>query len=263
MMSIACLVLGLLLGTTIISSLSALMLEFQATSTERNQQLRAVQRYVRDSWVQPRTAYLVEKQLKERLWQVETRNMATLPCLELLSSKLRLELHFERCAPFLLSYGLFEMWTYISAAATRRFCMEAVQFQVLLPEDDLFLAATPASASYLLLNGGLRYMQVPGSSYVHETKEAIVDKPHSLLCEAALWSKWVHVGKAVATTLCKVLAVSVNILGQAVATDPVMQALTLEYGKRFHAKIIVAMPPREEWPTDLHVPASSFEELIT
>eukprot|EP00972_Heterocapsa_arctica_P003027 448752-Heterocapsa_arctica.AAC.1 len=81
-------------------------------------------------------------------------------------------------------------------------CQEHVDMQHLSPQDDLFLPGAKCDKAYYVVEGGVDYIQEPGTSPV---KDRTVQKigEGAWISAVALWCEWIHVGQAVAHTTTK------------------------------------------------------------
>merc|ERR1719336_3001176 len=83
------------------------------------------------------------------------------------------------------------------------------------------------------------------------------------MCEAALWSQWIHVGTLVGTKACHLLALSASGLLKVLHDHKFIGALTAQYGKNFHVRVTSAVPPHSPWPTDLKVHFTDVGDLLS
>eukprot|EP00971_Amphidinium_carterae_P019806 390240-Amphidinium_carterae.1 len=65
--NVLCLVFGLIFSSTLVSSLSATMVQFQMLRNGRAQKLRMLRQFLKDNNVDLDVSYLVQKQVKDRL----------------------------------------------------------------------------------------------------------------------------------------------------------------------------------------------------
>merc|ERR1711920_478330 len=86
--------------------------------------------------------------------------------------------------------------------------------------------------------------------------------PGTLLCEAALWTEWIHVGRAEATTACELLEIHGERLVESVGRDMIIMDIANEYCIHFHRRVMSAGPPHAAWPNDLDVPFSDYCDLV-
>jgi len=62
---------------------------------------------------------------------------------------------------------------------------------------------------------------------------------------------------------CEVMAINARkLLVEAVQHDDAIASIFKSYGRAFHKRLTDAKPPRSNWPNDLHVPFTDYEEII-
>ena len=83
------------------------------------------------------------------------------------------------------------------------------------------------------------------------------------ICEAALWSFWTHVGRMMAESMCQILCISVEGLDEIQTKHHFIARLTKCYGRSYHERILVSVPPHADWPDDLFVPFTDFSDLMS
>eukprot|EP00421_Protoceratium_reticulatum_P011917 CAMPEP_0168400402 /NCGR_PEP_ID=MMETSP0228-20121227/22580_1 /TAXON_ID=133427 /ORGANISM="Protoceratium reticulatum, Strain CCCM 535 (=CCMP 1889)" /LENGTH=422 /DNA_ID=CAMNT_0008413943 /DNA_START=91 /DNA_END=1356 /DNA_ORIENTATION=+ len=201
--NIVCLIFGMIIFTTLVSSLSAKMMHVKMQVQDQKRRLMVLRNFLRSSPVSSQLAVSVQKQAAERLrGNRRPLTLKEVPAIGLLSLYLRTELQLELCWPQLQCHPLLRVFEHVDNYAVRKLCREAVEFLVLSPGDSLFQPGHEASAAYVLSSGKMSYTQEPSTSPVeHEvTVEATAGQ---WLCEAALWSFWLHVGTAEAASVCE------------------------------------------------------------
>merc|ERR1712203_930543 len=88
------------------------------------------------------------------------------------------------------------------------------------------------------------------------------------ISEAALWSNWIHVGSMTVQRTSRILTIKAEeLIAIVVDCNTTANGAFLNevkaYGRRFHFRVISAVPPIVSWPTDLHVPDTGFADLFT
>merc|ERR1711972_1094254 len=101
-------------------------------------------------------------------------------------------------------------------------------FVFLSPQDVLFEAKAGAENAYFLVSKRLKYSKISMLSMSGDVVTRTVD--HSTwLCEATLWSEWVHVGACEAVTSCQLLAVTPRALLEIAAEFDDVALTTKDY----------------------------------
>jgi len=252
---------GFFFGSTLVSMLSAAMMDYRMMQKDKTMKLRQLRRYLQENEVNSGIAVRVQKQVEQRLSLTECLSEEDVAVLHLLSTTLRSQLRFEIVSPNLTRHPLFRLWTTMDAMLMQRVCAQAVQFLNLRPKDDLFTAGTVSPCAYVLVNGKMVYSQYPDSSPVPKATSEEADVGQ-WFCEAALWVEWTHVGKAEAGTSCKLLCIDGASLFVHLQQDFIVRGVAVEYGRQFCKRVASAGPPHAVWPTDLQVPFTDFCELV-
>jgi len=262
MFNVSCLLVGLLVSSTLASSLSAAMINFQMRLSDQKTKMRLVESFLRQYKVDRSIAVRVKQHILERLDEKEMLTDKDVPTLKLLSSSMGAELRAHIYKPYLMRHPLFRLWTNLSNRVTMLLCDQAVLVSILQPNDDLFVAGTETDEAYYVVAGTLSYVQHPESSAVPHKIDRDVGES-SWISEAAIWSQWFHVGSAVATTTCKLLIVSHITMFPILRKHRVIEELARCYRDCYHKRVIAAKPPKLEWPTDLYVPFSEYEDIVS
>lgn len=259
--NIASLIIGFLGGSVFVSSLSARMVEYETLQRDRVQQLRRLRRYLDEHNVPPRLSVITLRQATQRLRGQKPLTSKDVPVLDILSSVLRKELHASLCKPQLLRHPLFRVFDTLDAPWLDGFCRGAITVDFLSDCDELFNPGAVSKAMYMLMQGQMSYRQVPDSSPVTEQRVRFV-REGAWICESALWSQWIHVGAAEATMHCRLVTLRTNATVELLQRHHTIRNVSRAYCIEFHKRIVTARPPLAEWPDDLAVPSTAFEELV-
>jgi len=262
--SILMLFLGLLFSSTLVSGLSATLIDFQMRSGELNEKLRTLRRFLGQCNVDPTVALRVRQQAEQRLAKKPMLTEKQVTALEVLSTTMRSELRFDIFKDHLLRHPIFRVWTNLNVATVKELCADdSLDFQLFQPADDVFLPGEQCENAYYLVDGILRYTQDPESSMVDDDERLVTEvTAGAWLCEAALWSQWVHVGHARAETQCQLLVLPSTRVLDVLRKHGILRDITNEYGKEFHRRLIEAKPPHASYPTDLEVPFTEFGDIV-
>jgi len=267
MYNIMLLFLGLVVGSTCVSLVSAEIIKYTVTKRDQAVLVESLWRYMSQNTVptqlRMRVMAQVNERLVERLAQLSEDDVGALG---LLSASLRQELTRATREPHLRTHNLFSMWVSLDPKAFNLLCAEAVSFCFLSPQDELFLAGNEGDEAYCAVRGRLCYTQLPGRSMAKDYTEKMVHEG-AWLSEAVLWSHWLHVGDAVARTSCQFLTVNARrfseLLERMAGVHRHIRALTVLYGRNYHVRIVAAVPPHADWPTDLNVPFTDPSDLFS
>jgi len=260
--NMVCLVLGLIFGSTLVSMLSASMVDYQLSRQEQTRKLVQLRRFLRQNKISEITAASVQQQATQRLGNHEKIKEQDVQILTQISSSLRTDLRFEMFEPHLCSHPLFRLWVNMDVNLARRLCTEFLEYTFFRPQDDLFTAGTNTGKCYFLAVGHLTYTQEPESSPVDAT-EVVSVEDGSWLSEASLWSEWIHIGTAKASTTCEVLVIPFEAVAMVVQRPGEVSEITHVYSKQFYSSVTTTLEPKSAaWPSDLHVPLTDFGDLV-
>lgn len=259
--NVGCLVIGLFFGSSLISSLSARMVEFRMSMQLRSHTMSTLRRYLLENNVDKKVALVAVRQAAARLNDTGVLAAKDVPALATLATGVRHKLHCEICQPHLQKHQLFQMWQHIDSQWFQEFCSKAVEMKILRPDDDLFLPGTESAATYFVISGTMEYTQVPESSPVVKMTQSTVEQG-SRLCESTLWVHWIHVGKAEAMTRCQVLAIQVEGFTLAMHEHYTVGAIATDYGRVFAERVVSSRPPHFPWPDDLMVPFTEYGDVV-
>jgi len=259
--SVLATMIGFLFGSTLVSSLSAAMVDYQMSKKDKVTKMRSLRRFLLQHQVVPRLSTLVTRQAENRLALPEHLREADVPALALLSATLRAELQMEIVRPHMDSHPLFSLWLSVDEVAMRRLCFEAVHSKHLRSAEELFAAGVDATAAYFLIDGLIGYEHDPFSSQA-PGMDIVEVHEGSWICEAALWTKWIHVGKAHAIVECDLLSISAKEFAQNTARSLALEQMAREYGRQYHKRVVNAQPPHAPYPTDLEVCYTDFHDIV-
>ena len=139
-------------------------------------------------------------------------------------------------------------------------CFEAATFKHLTSNDSLFHESTDAKGAFLVVSGRLLYFRNPDMSLVDTFEEQIVEQD-TWLCEAALWTYWVHMGACEAKSISLVVVIQAILLDAVVWRHRHIRELAVAYASAFHKKLLEGSC-RECDITDIAVPGTYFEDVI-
>lgn len=260
--NIICLLIGLIFGSTLVSSLSAGMVDYQMRMMEKKNKMRRLQRYLKECRVCQSTSIMVQEQVEQRLKIQERLKEEDVPVIRLLSNALRVELRHQVVKPHLLSMPLYSILFHTDLSTFQLICMQAVGFAYPHQQDDLFVAGTQTNKAYQLMSGSMVYTQDPEESEVVVEDKVTTVQVDKWLAEAALWSRWTHVGTCKAKSSSHVLTLNAEECMRITYRAPMLRRLFAQYCQVYHAKVVVARPPNEHWCSDLEVPNTGWDILV-
>mmetsp|Transcript_59222 Transcript_59222/g.183919 ORF Transcript_59222/g.183919 Transcript_59222/m.183919 type:complete len:496 (-) Transcript_59222:113-1600(-) len=237
------------------------MVDYQMTRNDQIQKLRKLRRFLRENHIGRGIATLVLEQARDRLSVQAKIQEEDVLALRLLSTHLRTTIRFERFREHLSGHALFRLWMDMDVGLVREIAMEAMESTMVRPQDDVFVPGSSTSKSYCIVSGRMTYTQEPATAPVCMVRTVPVELS-VWICEASLWSHWVHVGTAKARTHCQVLSISGDILAALLHKHTAVSELSEDYGRAFHRRIVNARPPHASWPNDLQVPFTEYSDMV-
>jgi len=258
--SVMCMAIGLLFGTTLVSTLSTAMFQVQMDHRENYLMLNEMTRYLNENKIDHTFAAEVQRQLRARLATKDIVKKENVRGLRLLSATLREKLQFEVFAPCMKCHSLFMLWLNVYQAFAELFTNQCMRSLHLMREDDLFFAGKMADATYMLISGVVKYTQSPAYAHVDDEIDQDVES-NSLISEAALWSHWFHVGTSQARQMCHVAEIRVAEFQNVVKDNMAIFDFCKEYCEQYHRRLQAARPPALPWPDDLQVPLTEWADM--
>jgi len=258
--SIVAIMIGFILGSTVISILSASMVEFFVRNKDRMRKIELLRCYLAENGVCMRTSALVLKHAQERLKRSERLSDKDVHALLLLPTSLQRQLRVEIMLPAFMKYPLAFMLTTLNDRVTKVLCVESMEEVMLRPDDDLFVPGVAIDSMYIVVQGQLQYKQTDCSPSLNLVQSVVL--VGQWLCEPALWSEWASVGEADTAISTQVLRIRAECFHRCLSDFPIVHALVIEYGVQFHKRLVSAGPLTEQWPSDLEVPFTDFCDIV-
>lgn len=253
---------GLLFSSTLVSSLSATMIDLRMQIKVHNQTLRSLRQFLRQHDVQADFSHRVTKAVVFRLKQKDPLHEKDVPAIGLLSVSMRSELRYHLCKDHLVTHPFFHICSALNPEHTAQdVCSNATEISFLQRGDDLFLAGNECNNMYYLISGKLDYAQLPDTSPVEEAQYTqVIAGAHAWLCEAAMWTKWIHVGSATADVPCQTLILKADVAIRQLRKHRVVEEFTQSYAALYLDRVRTATS--DKWPNDIDVAGTVFGELI-
>lgn len=263
--NVLCLLIGLTFGSTIVSSLSASMVDYQMRILDKTDKMRRLTRFLRENRVCHNTTLQVQQQAVERLNMEERLKEDDVAVLKLLSKSLRLELRHEIFGTYLNTHPLFHLWSKLDKEFIQRLCSQAAEFIFPRQLDEIFVAGTCTDKMYYLVSGTLEYHQ--DGELIPLPADAEPPKPEAVqegtwLAEASLWTHWMHVGTCKAVTIGHVLMLDAEEVVKICHRRGAVREVASDYCRIFFRRIHASKPPHLCYPNDLMVPNTEFSDML-
>ncbi|CAK0897221.1 unnamed protein product [Prorocentrum cordatum] len=245
------LVFGVLVFSTLISSISSSVTQFKIGIASNTHQMDKLNRFLRKVDVNPSLAIQVRKQVRDKMKYQKPLVSKDVEALDLLPLSMQVSLQMELCR------GHLELHPY--------FCF-VMAVDVLTAEEYAFGGRRPRKTIRFLGNTPIEVARQPTA---REPQLSELVEQGQWLAEAALWCDWRHAGTAEVGTApsCEVLRVEADSLVRfmMVRKGAVGQS-SWAYARSFHALLTEAanspMHNRSSRPSDLRLPFYT-EEVIS
>lgn len=196
-------VLGLALG----GMLTTAMTRLQLLARHKTEQLLALRRYLEDWGISDTLSARVQKNALRALEEQErSAPESQVELFPLVSSTLRIEIHYEMFSPVLCCHPFFRALNEINPSCMRKICHTAIS-PVVVQAGDLLMHEGESMADskmFFLSTGRLLYNSNNGCpAYV---------EPRQWVAEQALWTCWVSRGTLQSDQDARVLVVDVQSL---------------------------------------------------
>lgn len=211
--AVVVLLFAFVIAASVVSSITSSLTRLQIVTARQSTQLSMLKQFLYDNNISTKVALRVQRNALYAIQQ-EKKNIpeANIELLEHISEPLRVELHYEINAPILTQHPFFRGYDAVQTEAMRRICHTAVT-RVSLSRGDLVFCPGEVPTQpvmYFVLNGHL--------SYIQDGVRAETVRPPSWVCEAFLWTPWVHCGTLKAKEYCCLCMLNAREF-QAIATQ--------------------------------------------
>jgi len=265
--NILMLMVGFFAGTTIVSMMSGYVVQYILSIQEQAHAVSKLRKFLNQNRIHQPLQMEIMSQASVRMRDEQIVRDEDVPILKELPTTIQLKLMYETRLPILLAHPLFELWAAMDLDAIMQFCTEAITEKFHFPGDEVFHPGR-CEAAYVVMLGRLRYEQSPETSL--EIVPVKIDVPIShqqkdrWICEAALWSHWIHVGTLIADTACQVMVINAASMWRIlVEYYQEIGATTRQYCINFYNRLVAACPPHAVFPTDICIqPHLDRHELL-
>lgn len=258
--NVVVLCLGLIFVSSLTSKMSANMVRLQTTHDAKTKHIRTLRSFLHQCNVAPDIAVRIQKHALKRLMQKQRLTLDEVEAMKFVSPMLRATLLRELFVPHLQCHPLLLTSSILSTGVMDKLC-SIVQTVWTVAGETLFVPSAQAKQAWLLVAGALQYTQVPESSPVlAETVVAVAES--AWICEVAWWCHWTHVGVMESSDACELVSVPAEGFIAALAWHRVVREFSRAYAEQFHERVTSAAPPWADWPTDLRIPFTDFDELV-
>lgn len=257
----ACLIFGVLIGSVITSSFSAALHEMRMAKVDQIARMREVRLYLLQNRVSPLTAARVQRQIAERMRNHSRLMEKDVSALSVLSASLYLDLRQEILGMHLQTHPFLHICACIDQHLGKQLCgKDASSLAFVVKGDSVFYADEEAAGPFLVLSGDIIYRSKFPCTAVEGLQKRVC--AGRWICEAALWTCWIHVGSAEARHICELFCLRTQGVLSVFCRSALIKVLMVDYATKFHKALIHACPPNSEYPDDIDVPGAEYSLLI-
>lgn len=212
--------------------ITSLMTTYQSALDQNNIRFTELTTYLQINGISQQLAVQVQRAALSglRLQRVRTPE-ANVQLLQHVPPELRAELRWEMYSSQLLTHPLFRRIDQVHFKLSREVCYKAVSPLQLADEDHLFTAweYPECPAAFYFAGGNLSYTPISADKV---TRVAL----GSWIAEAALWTRWLHRGDALATEDCHFLILNAGSFQDLVVASE-LHSEVRTYAEQFTARL--------------------------
>eukprot|EP00971_Amphidinium_carterae_P209545 4156893-Amphidinium_carterae.1 len=168
---------SLVFGSTLISSLAAMLMELELSNREWSKEIQLLRAYLLQNHVPMALRIIIERDVKDKMTREKRLSEADVSSLVLLSSKVRAEL-WVSVYGILLSRPLFmRLAIAMDKTFLRDCCQHAFGREILSSGTEIFKPETEALGAYFVKYGSLVYEHQEDASSLAESRESEIVRP--------------------------------------------------------------------------------------
>jgi len=241
--AVGALFFALLFSTLFVSSVTTSMTHIQFITSQRCSQMTTLRRYLCDAKISQSLAVRVQRNAEHALQEAQRRAPEnSIELLKIISEPVLVELHVEVYFPVLSKNLFFKCYNEVDPAGMGKVCHSAASLQSFSSGDEVFKDyETPVCPQmFFVTRGRLEYI-------MDGVPDPVPIKPGEWVCEAVLWTAWMHAGTLRAVTDCTLVALNAERFQKIVSAFPTDHAR--KYAENFVAALNWNV---ESGITDLH-----------
>lgn len=228
--AVTVLIVGLILFSSFVSSITASMTQLRTMQGESSKQLWLLRRYLKQRAVSPTLTFRILRYIEHL--QREQRHQVQRDRVQLLSSltdSLQSELEYEVSYQCLSFHALFSQIIKMSKDTMPALSQKALQQVGVAQHEVLCKMQERAYEMYFVAQGVLHYYE--GDPNRKRRTSAV--KQDDWVAEPALWTEWYFVGEVKAATEGSVIRVNADQFHQVVICDPPVWRLVAAYAANY------------------------------
>lgn len=168
-MAVIVVLLGVVMFSSFVSSMTAAVSRMRSLSMETQQQFWKLRRYLKEHEISADLTARINRYLEYKIQKEHTRIKADeVVLLKQLSIPLRMQMETESHVGVISTHPFFHMYGQEDPQALRHLCYNAISRIWLSKGDDLFAAGTVSSCLYFVVRGPLRYFRIKSPAVIGE-----------------------------------------------------------------------------------------------
>eukprot|EP00448_Togula_jolla_P038043 CAMPEP_0170643676 /NCGR_PEP_ID=MMETSP0224-20130122/42030_1 /TAXON_ID=285029 /ORGANISM="Togula jolla, Strain CCCM 725" /LENGTH=434 /DNA_ID=CAMNT_0010974555 /DNA_START=62 /DNA_END=1366 /DNA_ORIENTATION=- len=199
---IGCLLLGLMVFSSIVSSTTAVVSAMRALKTQEVRRNTEMREFFIDRSLSTELKARIRSFLNTKAAHFTSKPMSAVENFAALPFELKRILHWELFSALLMKHPLFLLFGQKTKKALHEICQYATSEALYLPGEEIFRRGSKAEEMILPSHGRLNYL--PGIEHEGQGLKTISVEMGQWLCEQCLWIAWTHQGRLETTqgSLC-------------------------------------------------------------
>lgn len=213
----ACIVLflGNVLSASVVGGITTSMTRLQIILSEQTSKLAVLRRFLVDNHISRPLAVRVQRNAQHAMLEQKTKAPeSSVELLAIISQPVLMEVHYEIHSRTLLTHPFMLAYNDVNLAGLRRVCHSAISVLSLHSKDVLFsdLEVPEPPKMFYVVGGRLMYQQTRRSVAFFERG--------AWICEANLWTRWIHCGTLRAVSESRLLVLDAVKFQEIISSFP-------------------------------------------
>jgi len=250
LLSLAFVIFGMLFGSSLISSVAEMLLDFQLAQRDRSQKMSNLALFLRQHRIPLGLSHDIQDQVVSRMGMEQFVARKDVVVLNTLSTSFRQKLEMELYGPILGSISFLGTCDQLDDTFINDLATNAVAWKCLDAGDQLFEPCDDAETAHCVIGGTLAYTPkenllslVTETSSTQLTQLGSVDLSRGTwLCEVALWCHWLTCGRAESITPSELLTLNREDMAKVLGFHPGVSQVLQDYSKTFCNVMLAARP---------------------
>jgi len=236
-LSMSVVIFGMLFGSSLISSIAEMLLDFRLEHRDRNQKMRNLRLFLQQHHIPAPLSQEVHDQVVRRM-NIENRvARKDVVVLNTISTDSRQKLEVELHGPILASIAFLRICDQLDDTFIHDLATRAVAWTYLDAATQLFGHGDDMKAAHCVIGGSLMYTPkehlLPATNEDHTQLHPFEVGHRTWLCEAALWCQWLALGRAESFTPSELLTLNVEDMVKVLDFHPGVSPVVQDYNRTF------------------------------